>query len=166
MQPQVENTGNVDLSEVGVVHPRIASDCPTAVTTLGPGDNFQCEGTYALSWVDIASGVLDIPAKWGSSRALLQKGYCYTFEQNHFSLTVIRLFNHCNLSTIHCNWGASIQPLYVRTRCVFYPIFRSIPAARGIESYCCVSSQAYNFNKTKQNKKSIVGWVISLWPEI
>lgn len=63
MQPQVENTGNVDLSEVGVVHPRIASDCPTAVTTLGPGDNFQCEGTYALSWVDIASGVLDIPAK-------------------------------------------------------------------------------------------------------
>ncbi|CAN0302423.1 unnamed protein product [Laminaria digitata] len=63
MSSQVKNTGNVDLSDVGVVHPRITSDCPTDVPTLGPGDSFQCEGTYALSWPDIASGELDIPVK-------------------------------------------------------------------------------------------------------
>ena len=56
----VENTGNVTLSTVGVTDPLSglsAITCPT--TTLAPGDDTDCTATYTLTQTDIDTGQVD-----------------------------------------------------------------------------------------------------------
>lgn len=55
---QVNNTGNVDLSNVSVVLAGVTHDCVDR-DILEAGKTFKCTGTYSLSWTDIASGLLD-----------------------------------------------------------------------------------------------------------
>ena len=64
---QVNNTGNVDLTNVLLQHEEVVYDeCPIVVNnveTLGPGESYSCKGTYMLLWRDIEAGVLDKSAE-------------------------------------------------------------------------------------------------------
>lgn len=55
---QVSNVGNVDLSDVSVLHAGVTHNCVDRAL-LGAGDTFHCTAAYSLSWGDIKAGLVN-----------------------------------------------------------------------------------------------------------
>ncbi len=52
----IKNTGNVTLNNINITDPIVSVDCTSFDGILGPGESFQCKGSYVVTSADINAG--------------------------------------------------------------------------------------------------------------